>query len=140
MSTLLSPWLLYTILALIFFGVVGFLQKLSTDALSAESALLWLIVGFLLLLPFVYAGAATFHFSMRSTIYVLLSGLLNVLGSWALLAAMKNGGKAAVIVPMTAVYPMVVCVVAPLILKEHVTAVQGAGIACGLGAIYLLAN
>ena len=135
-----APWLLYTILALGFFGIVGFLQKLSTDLLSAESALVWLIVGFLVMEPFLYSGPSMWNYSFRSIAFVVAGGLLNALGSWALLAAMKNGGKASVVVPMTAVYPMVVCVVAPLILKEHITGIQGAGIACGMGAIVLLAT
>ena len=136
----IAPWLLYTILALSFFGIVGFLQKLSTDLLSAESALVWLTVGFVLMEPFLYSGPSMFHYSARSITFVVAGGLLNALGSWALLAAMKNGGKASVVVPMTAVYPMVVCVVAPLILKEHLTSIQAAGIACGMGAIFLLAS
>lgn len=136
---LFARWLLYTILALTCFGVVGFLQKISTERVSAESALVWLIVGFMLLLPFIYTGPSMFQYPARSIGYVVAGGLLNALGSWALLAAMKNGGKAAIVVPMTAVYPLLVCVVAPLLLREHLTAVQGAGVTLGLAAIVLLA-
>jgi len=135
-----DSWLLYTLLALVCFGIVGFLQKVSTDRVSAESALVWLIVGFVLLLPFIYTGPATFHYPARSILYVVAGGLLNALGSWALLAAMKHGGKASIVVPMTAVYPMLVCLVAPLLLHEILTLVQGIGIALGLGAILLLAS
>ena len=137
---LADSWLLYTLLALVCFGIVGFLQKVSTDRISAESALVWLIVGFVLLLPFIYTGPATFHYPARSILYVVAGGLLNALGSWALLAAMKHGGKASIVVPMTAVYPMLVCLVAPLLLHEILTLVQGIGIALGLGAILLLAS
>jgi len=137
---LADSWLLYTLLALVCFGIVGFLQKVSTDRVSAESALVWLIVGFVLLLPFIYSGPATFHYPARSILYVVAGGLLNALGSWALLAAMKHGGKASIVVPMTAVYPMLVCLVAPLLLHEILTLVQGIGIALGLGAILLLAS
>jgi bacterial/archaeal transporter family protein len=136
----LAPWLFFTILALLCFGTVGLLQKLATDLVSAESALVWLIVGFLLLQPFVYSGRAMFHYSARNIAFVFVAGVLNALGSWAILAAMKSGGKASVVVPMTAVYPMVVCVIAPIILREHITLMQGSGIACGLGAIALLAS
>jgi bacterial/archaeal transporter family protein len=136
----LVPWLSFTILALLCFGIAGLLQKLSTDLVSAESALVWLIVGFLLLQPFVYSGRAMFHYSARNIAFIFLAGVLNALGSWAVLAAMKSGGKASVVVPMTAVYPMVVCVIAPIILHEHITFMQGSGIACGLGAISLLAS
>ncbi len=136
----IAPWLIFTVLALGAFGVVGLLQKLSTDLVSAESALVWLIAGFVLLEPFVYSGPSMLQYSGRGIAFVFLSGSLNALGSWAILAAMKNGGKASVVVPLTAVYPMVVCLVAPFVLHEHITHMQGAGIACGLGAIFLLAR
>lgn len=136
----LAPWLMLTILALLCFGVVGLLQKLSTDLVSAESAIVWLIVGFLLLQPLLYPGTSLFRYSPRSLLFVLGAGALNALGSWAILAAMKNGGKASVVVPLTAVYPMVVCLVAPFLLHEHITPIQSVGIACGVGAIFLLAS
>jgi bacterial/archaeal transporter family protein len=136
----IAAWLGFTFLALLCFGIVGLLQKLSTDLISAEAALVWLIVGFLLLEPFVYPGKMLFQFSARSVAFVFLAGILNSLGSWAILAAMKNGGKASVVVPLTAVYPMVVCIIAPFVLHEHISVMQGIGIACGLGAIFLLAS
>ena len=137
---LFSHWMLYTILALTCFGVVGFLQKISTDRVSAEAALVWLIVGFMLLLPFIYTGPLMFQYPLHSIGFVVAGGLLNALGSWALLAAMKSGGKAAIVVPMTAVYPLLVCVVAPLLLNEHLTAFQGGGVTLALAAIVLLAG
>jgi transporter family protein len=136
----LAPWLIFTILALLCFGVVGLLQKLSTDLVSAESALIWLIVGFLLLQPILYPGRSLWTYSLRSLIFVFAAGVLNAMGSWAILAAMKSGGKASVVVPVTAVYPIIVCVVAPFLLHEHITRLQGIGIVCGLGAILLLAS
>lgn len=135
-----ATWLIFTLLALFCFGVVGLLQKLSTDLVSAESALVWLIVGFLLLEPFMYPGHSLLHYPMRSVAIVFLAGVLNSLGSWAILAAMKTGGKASVVVPLTAVYPMVVCLIAPFALQEHITPIQGIGITCALGAILLLAS
>ena len=136
----LASWLLYTISALLCFGVVGLLQKLSTDLISAESALVWLIVGFVLLEPVVYPGRGLFQYPGGSIALVVLAGVMNSIGSWAILAAMKAGGKASVVVPLTAVYPMVVCLVAPLLLHEHITVTQGSGIACGLVSIFLLAS
>ena len=133
-------WLIYTLIALVSFGIAGLLQKLSTDRVSAESAVIWLVAGFVILEPLVYPGAALQHYSSRSIAFVLLAGVLNAAGTWTVLAAMRNGGKASVVVPMTAVYPMVVCIIAPLVFHEPITVVQGAGIACGLGAIFLLAS
>jgi uncharacterized membrane protein len=64
--------------------------------------------------------------------------VLNALGSWALFAALKSGGKASVVVPFTALYPMVVVIAAVVILHESLTGLQMVGIACGLGAVFLL--
>jgi uncharacterized membrane protein len=94
----------------------------------------------MLLLPFIYTGPSMFHYPPRSIAFVVAGGLLNALGSWALLAAMKNGGKAVIVVPMTAVYPLLVCLMAPLLLNEHLTAIQGAGVTLALAAIVLLAG
>jgi transporter family protein len=135
-----ASWLLLTITALVCFGVVGLLQKMSTDLVSAESSLVWLTAGSLLLEPFLFQQRAMFRYQISGMMFLLLAGMFNSLGSWAILAAMKNGGKASVVVPMTAVYPMVVCLLAPFVLHEHITFMQVAGIVCGLGAIFLLAS
>ncbi|MEJ5309476.1 MAG: EamA family transporter [Anaerolineae bacterium] len=47
-------------------------------------------------------------------------------------------GKAAVVVPVTALYPIGVILLAVLILKEALTLRQVCGILLSLGAIYLL--
>lgn len=131
-------WLWYCMLTLITWGVVGILQKLSTNYISAESSLIWLVVGFLLLEPLFYPGAAVFHYSTTNLAYAILSGLLNALGAWALFAALKSGGKASIVAPLTALYPVVVIVLVPLVLHESVSRLQWAGIACSLIAVLLL--
>jgi len=75
------PWLWYSALTLIAWGVVGLLQKLSTNYISAESSLIWLVAGFLLLEPLVYRGAGMFHYSATNLVWAQLSGLLNALGA-----------------------------------------------------------
>jgi transporter family protein len=123
---------------LLAWGIVGLLQKLSTNHLSAESALIWLVVGFLLLQPLFYPGKAILDYPVNSLGWALLSGVLNALGSWALLAAMSSGGKASIVAPFTALYPLVVVFLAPLILHESITRLQGVGVLCALAAVVLL--
>jgi transporter family protein len=134
----IPPWLWYCLITLIAWGVVGILQKLSTNYISAESSLIWLVVGFLLLEPFFYPGAAVLQYSKTNLAYAILSGLLNALGAWALFAALKSGGKASIVAPLTALYPVVVIVLVPLILHESVSHLQWAGVACSLIAVVLL--
>jgi len=136
----MAAWLWLAIVVLIAWGVVGLLQKLSTNHLSGESATIWLIVGFVLFLPFVYPGKAVFHLPMRGIVLGLLSGLINALGAWAILAALRSGGKASVVSPFCALYPIVVVLVAPLILHESINLLQGVGVVCALVAVGLLAS
>ncbi len=136
----LPPWFWFAVVVLVTWGVVGLLQKLSTDCISAESALIWLVVGFLILAPVFYPGKAMFSYSTRSLIYILASAAFNATGAWALLAAMKSGGKASLVVPLTALYPLVVVLVAPLLLRESISLLQGAGVACALVAVMLLST
>jgi transporter family protein len=121
-------------------GIAGLLQKLSTNHLSAEVALVWLMVGFFLLDPWLYPKESIWMYSSRALIFALLSSLLNALGAWALLAAMKHGGRASIVVPFTALYPLVTVSLAPLLLHESVTLLQAAGVACALVAVVLLST
>lgn len=134
----IPPWLPYALITLVAWGVVGLLQKLSTNYISAESSLIWLVVGFLLLEPLLYPGAAVFRYSGWNLTWALLSGVLNALGAWALFAALKNGGKASIVSPLTALYPLVVIMIVPFVLHETITRLQVVGVICALIAVVLL--
>ncbi len=136
----LPPWFWFAMIVLISWGVVGLLQKLSTNYLSAESALIWLVVGFFLIQPFVYPGGTLWTYSTRSLGWALFCGLLNALGAWALLAAMRSGGKASIVAPFTALYPLVVVLAAPFVLHESISPLQGVGVLCALVAVVLLST
>ena len=133
-------WFGPAIVVLVCWGIAGLFQKLSTNYLSAEMALVWLMVGFFLLDPWLYPQESILMYSSRSLVFALLSSFLNALGGWALLAAMKHGGKASIVVPFTALYPLVTVSLAPFLLDEAITLSQGAGVACALIAVVLLST
>jgi uncharacterized membrane protein len=134
----LAPWFWFVALALVCAGVAGLLQKLSTNHMSAESALIWLVVGFSVLIPWLYFGNPMAKYSTPSLTWVFVGGILNAVGSWALLAALESGGKAAIVIPLTSLYPLIVAICAPFVLHESTTKAQGAGIVCAVGAVILL--
>jgi transporter family protein len=136
----IAPWFWFAAVTLLTWGIVGLLQKLSTNYISAESSLIWLVVGFILLEPLLYPGKAVLHYSGWNLMWALLSGVLNALGAWALFAAMKSGGKASIICPLTALYPLVVVLLVPFILHESVTLLQGLGVLSALIAVVLLST
>ena len=136
----LPPWMWLALVTLFAWGMVGLLQKLSTNHLSAEWALIWLAVGFVILAPWFYPGKILFTYSQHALGWAFLGGTFNALGAWALLAAMRSGGKASIVAPLTALYPVVVVLLAPLLLHEFVTSVQGVGVVCALIAVVLLST
>ena len=133
-------WFWFGMVTLLSWGIVGLLQKLSTNYLSAEWALVWLAIGFFILEPWLYPGKILFRYSGHALGWALLSGVFNALGAWALLAAMKTGGKASIVAPFTALYPIVVVFLAPVVLHESITLLQGVGVVCALIAVVLLST
>lgn len=99
-----------------------------------------MVVGFFLLNPWLYPRESLLSYSRRALFLSLLSAFLNALAAWALLAALKHGGKASIVVPFTALYPVVTAFLAPIVLHESITRVQAAGVACGLIAVVLLST
>lgn len=135
-----APWVGFAAVTLISWGIVGLLQKLSTNHISAESSLIWLVVGFVLLEPLMYPGNALYHYSAWNLTWGVLSGFLNALGAWALFAALKSDGKASIVSPLTALYPLVVIPMAGFFLHESMTRLQGCGVVCALVAVVLLST
>ena len=136
----IAPWFWFALVVLVFWGACGIFQKLTTNHISAESAMIWLVVGYLLLQPFLYPGKVLFHYSTQNIIWGLLSGFLSTLGSCGLYAALRCGGRASIVIPISAMYPLVVVVLAPFLLHESITLVQGGGVACALIGVALVST
>ena len=134
-------WLLFTLVALIFFGSTGITQKLSINAISTELSFLW----------FAYAmvaiGVAILplaHFDHRLTMRVfflaVLGGALNGLGTMATFAALEKGGKASLVIPVCYLYPLFTMILAISFLHESLTRVQMVGIVTALISAILLSQ
>ena len=136
----MHSWLFYAVIVLVSWGVLGIYQKLATNYISAESTMIWLIVGFLLFQPFVYPDKPLSSYPTRAIVYGLLSGLFSNLGAWGLFEAMRVGGKVSIVSPFCALYPLPVVLLAPFVLHESITLLQAAGVACALIAVVLLSQ
>ncbi len=124
----MDSWFFYACAATLCWGVVGLLQKLGTNRVSARSLLVWVVIGFAALLPLLWGGGSLTNLSWRVLSIGLLGGVANGFGSWALFEALERGAKASVAVPLTALYPLVTIVLARIFLAETLTFRQWAGI------------
>jgi len=128
-----SNALLYAFAALVAFGLAAVFQKLATNRVSAETAFATFAAGFIppsILILFL--EPVTTNLRLAPVLWAIAGGLLNGLGVLATLAAYRRGGKASVVTPLAAVYPMITVILAVVFLGEKLVAVQIAGIALAL--------
>ena len=138
---MLPTWLWLSALVLVSWGTLGLFQKLAVNHISASAALVWATAGFMLLQPLLFPGSTVFEYSTKSLGWALLNGVFTGLGFLSLMAAMRHGGKASIVEPLTALYPVLVVLLAPVLLHESIKPLHGLGIACAvIGGMLLSAE
>jgi len=135
---LLSRTLVYAVVPIVVWGTSGFLQKVATNYLSAEAATLvylgaFVPVGMFLALREHWPGGI----APRTWAVVLALGFFLALGNFAILAAFARGGKAAIITPLSSLYPLI-SVSIVLLLGEKVGRREIVGIAFALASVAAL--
>src|SRR5580658_9943530 len=105
--SMVPAWLWFAAIALVFWGVTGITQKLSTNRISSELSFLW----------FTYAMAAIcvvlmvcvpMHWHVARSIFWLavLGGTLNGLGALTSFLALESGGKASIVISLISLFPL----------------------------------
>ena len=122
-------WMIYASVAIVLWGVNGLLMKLGTNRVSARSMVIWVSVGFLALLPFMWVPTTLAGLGGGIIFVGLIAGTVNGLGNWAVFACLEKGAKASVAIPLTALYPLCTVALATAFLKERPTPLQWLGIA-----------
>lgn len=124
----MTDWMYFSLIAVALFGVVGLLQKLGTNRVSADSLLVWLMVGYLLLVPLLILKADFSGLTRLDILVGILAGLTNGLGAWFLFTALEKGANASIAVPLTALNPLVTILLALTFLAEDLTFTQSIGV------------
>src|SRR5262245_52252888 len=133
-------WLVYSLLALLFWGAWAVIYKrvpfspLDGQALSTVGILPVILA----LAPWAKSRGGTAP--RRGSSLAFAAGLLATGGNIAYYAALGGSTPASTIVPLTALYPLVTVVLALLLLRERVHRWQAAGVLLSLLAIYVLAG
>ena len=134
-------WLIFAMVALVFWGITGVTQKLSTNVISTELSFLWfgvaMVVLALIVLPVVVPH---WHLTAKDFWLAVVGGTLNSLGAYTSFAALEKGGKASIVIPLCYLYPLLTNVLAIAFLHETLTRPQLAGIVLALVAAALLSQ
>ncbi len=136
----LPAWLVYSLLTVLLWGIWGATSKAISDDINAYTNQVLFSLGMLPLLllvafsPRLKGG----RYRKRGMLYAFITGILGGTGNIAFFKSLMVGGKASVVVPATSLSPVVTVLLGYLVLKERLTAIQKAGFALAVVAIYLL--
>lgn len=131
-------WLISSLVAMICWGVWGFLMKIASKyfnwhqifVVTSISTLTAAFLVFVLFRPVIHVHSASFR-------YALLAGAVGIIALLAFYSGI-GGGKAIIVVPLTALYPVVTTILSYLLLREEVSLMKGTGILLALVAILLI--
>lgn len=135
-----APWILYSIAAAFFWGCWGVVAKLISDQVSPFTNHLLFSVGMLLTLPLVIKKTRATLPNRRGIVWGLVAGILAVTGNVAVYQAFSTGGLAAIVIPVTNLYPLVTIVIALLVFKEKLNWINGIGILLAIPAVVMLSG
>lgn len=136
----MDSWFYWTLLAMVTFGAWGFFPKLAVNYISPASALIFQVIGGMLV---GIVGLAFIHFKPEThplgILFAVLTGITGMLGTLFYYAAASKG-QIAVVVSLTALYPLITILLAVIFLHETLVLKQVIGLFFAVTAIILLAG
>ena len=136
----MRAWFAWSLLALVSWGIWAVMGRVIGNALSASQSQALSTLGMLpiiAILPLLGKREPARN-PRKGTFVALAAGILSCLGNVTFYDVLNRGEKAATVVPLTAMYPLVTIVLAVLLLRERLNRFQLGGIALSLAAIYVL--
>lgn len=136
----LNTWFLFSLAAIVCWGVFSAAQKVTTNYISAEwSYAAFVFTSVLITGGFMIAGNIHLNVAGKTVGWGALAGMLNGLGVLASFAAYRAEGKAAAVTTIAgALQPVFTIVLAMLFLSENITGIELAGIVLAIGGALLL--
>ena len=133
-------WFVPAVTALLLWGAWGLFQKLATNQMPPRNVYLAGAGGALTVVLLMLATSEfPLQVNTRGILFAVLAGGCSSLGGLLFLHAVSKG-KASVVIPFTALYPLITIILSFTILKEKITAQQGIGIVLALISMVLLAG
>lgn len=137
---MLSGWLAWSLLALLAWGLYGFLPKLAGQHLPPTSAMVYYALGVgAVAAAGAFLGGYESRASSSGIVYSFLTGVCGALGGLAYFFALRQA-PVAVAAPLTALYPVITLLLAFLLLNESISTRQWLGVALAVAAIWLIAE
>ena len=137
----MPSWFLLSMVALVFWGITGVTQKLSTNNISTEFSFLGFAAAFV---PVAILICLAFPIDLNVGVGLFLlgalGGVLNGLGALTSFAAFEAGGKSSIVIPIVSAYPLITVLAAHFLLNEQIAPRHWAGIILAPIAAWLLSR
>lgn len=131
-------WLTYSIFVIVGWGFWGFFSTLASRSIGSYEAVVYATVGsVVVVLGMLFFKGAPPITHTGGVFSAFIAGVFATLAALPYIAALSKG-KAAIVVPLVALYPIVTLVLAFLFLGEAITLRQGIGVVLALLAMVLL--
>ena len=140
----LPKWLLWSLVTIVLWGTWGLVSKVASAGMDAYVNQLLYTAGLAPLLVFVawtvhrQSGEDKRGSRAHGIFWAFFTGILGGVGNIFFFQAMVAGGKASVVAPVTALFPMITVLLALIFLHERLGRVQWLGLGLAFVAIYLL--
>jgi transporter family protein len=133
-------WLALSLLTILLWGVWGATSKAVSNHIDAYMNQVLFTMGLvpLMLLVLRSRRLAGGNDRKRGIFYAFITGILGGTGNIAFFKSLTVGGQASVVVPMTAMSPLVTVLMALAVLREKLSRSQKIGLGVAFVAIYLL--
>lgn len=139
-----SRWMWWSLATIALWGLWGLLSRVASGGVDVYTNQLLYTAGLLPLMLFAawtvrkHPRGESIRDRRQGIFCAFLTGILGGLGNLAFFQALVKGGNASVVVPVTALFPMVTVLLAMLFLRERVCRTQWVGLLLAFVAIWLL--
>ena len=135
-----NSWIIFSIAAALFWGVWGVVAKSISEDVNPYTNHVLFTVGMLFTLPLVVGKIRKEQPNRKGILWGLIAGILAVTGNLAVFQAFSSGGMAAIVIPLTNLYPLVTIGIALLIFKEKLNWLNAVGILLAIPAVVMLSG
>lgn len=138
---LLSTPFLFTYAAIVSWGTWGFLSEIASRQLTGGGLKVWAFFG---QTAATFTNLSVIRFKVRwhpvGTSCAVLAGFAGSMGDLALYAALRQGGKSSILIPLTALAPAITVVMVVALLREKLRVRHAIGVALAIVAGVLLST
>jgi uncharacterized membrane protein len=135
-----NKWLIFAVAAALFWGVWGVVAKFISEEVNPFTNHFLFTLGMLFTIPLVYSKSRKEKPQQKGILFGLLAGILAVTGNIAVFQAFTEGGLAAIVIPLTNLYPLITIGIAIFVFKEKLNWLNILGILLAIPAVLMLSG